>query len=705
MESALLRVLLVEDNPGDVYLVREMLRNEGRGRIDLLTTNRIARAVEILSESWIDAILLDLGLPDENGLETLRMLRETSESVPIVILSGLEDESLAVSAIQLGAQDFLIKGTISGHLLARSIFYAIKRKEMDSQLRHLASHDTLTNLANRKLFYERINRSIELSERNQKIMALVFLDLNDFKAVNDSFGHTAGDILLKEFAHRLRIRLRRTDVVARIGGDEFAIILDSVVDANDVSTIVQHVIEEITYPYELDPDLVSISVSVGISLYPLDGKTAGELIRKADRAMYQGKESGTSRFRFYNNDMEQSERNRRRLQEEIVLGIRNGDMRLFYQPKLNLRTGEIFGMEALIRWNHPTRGVLLPEHFLPAIQGSEMIVTLGDWVIREAVRQMDEWQKNALHLPVSVNVDVLQLKKPEFLGKLKDALLAYPEVPPQFLELEILETTAMGDFPEIRALFDTIHREGVGLSLDDFGTGYSSLAYLKNLPFDTLKIDRSFVMDMIRHREDLAIIESVSSLANIFDRKVIAEGMERPEYGAILLHLGCDRAQGFAIAPPMPSQEVSSWIAQWEESDSRIMSFTTQAEISDIALLNAQSNHLAWIQEALSGRGQPSTDLFEGGSTPSLHHLVQEWLEGNGQERYGTLPAFQEIRLLDEVLQRTCDKFLEQIANGDPSDVHEISSGILSTKDALLGKYAELQKEFLLSSLISGQSH
>ncbi|MHB1606021.1 MAG: putative bifunctional diguanylate cyclase/phosphodiesterase [Leptospirales bacterium] len=705
MESALLRVLLVEDNPGDVYLVREMLRNEGKGRIDLLTTNRIARAVEILSESWIDAILLDLGLPDENGLETLRMLRETSESVPIVILSGLEDESLAVSAIQLGAQDFLIKGTISGHLLARSIFYAIKRKEMDSQLRHLASHDTLTNLANRKLFYERINRSIELSERNQKIMALVFLDLNDFKAVNDSFGHTAGDILLKEFADRLRIRLRRTDVVARIGGDEFAIILDSVVDANDVSTIVQHVIEEITHPYELDPDLVSISVSVGISLYPLDGKTAGELIRKADLAMYQGKESGTSRFRFYNNDMEQSERNRRRLQEEIGQGIRNGDMRLFYQPKLNLRTGEIFGMEALIRWNHPTRGVLLPEHFLPAIQGSEMIVTLGDWVIREAVRQMDEWQKNALHLPVSVNVDVLQLKKPEFLGKLKGALLAYPEVPPQFLELEILETTAMGDFPEIRELFDTIHREGVGLSLDDFGTGYSSLAYLKNLPFDTLKIDRSFVMDMIRHREDLAIIESVSSLANIFDRKVIAEGMERPEYGAILLHLGCDRAQGFAIAPPMPSQEVSSWIAQWEESDSRIMSFTTQAEISDIALLNAQSNHLAWIQEALSGHGQPSTYHFEGGSTASLHHLVQEWLEGNGQERYGTLPAFQEIRLLDEVLQRTCDKFLEQIANGDPSDVHEISFGILSTKDALLGKYAELQKEFLLSSLISGQSH
>lgn len=702
MEPDCMKVLLVEDNPGDVYLVREMLKSEGEDRIDLITTNRIGRAIEILLESRIDAVLLDLGLPDESGLETVRKLRETSETVPIVILSGLEDEKLAVAAIQLGAQDFLVKGTISGLLLTRSLFYAIKRKEMDSQLYHLAFHDPLTNLANRKLFYERINRSIEWSERNMKSMALVFLDLNDFKTINDSFGHTAGDILLKEVAHRLQIQLRRTDTVARIGGDEFAIIMDNVVDTHDVSRIVQNVMEGITRPYELDPDVVSISVSMGISLYPLDGQTAEELIRKADRAMYQGKDSGSSRFRFYNNEMERSERNRRRLQEDIGQAIKNSDLKLYYQPKLNLRTGEIFGMEALIRWIHPIRGVLLPEHFLPAIQGTEMIVTLGDWVIREALRQMDEWRKELLHLPVSVNVDVLQLKKPEFLDNLKSALLAFPDVSPGFLELEILETTAMGEFPEIRELFDTIHREGVGLSLDDFGTGYSSLAYLKNLPFDTLKIDRSFVMDMIRHREDLAIIESVSSLANIFERTVIAEGMERPEYGAILLHLGCDRAQGFAIARPMPSHEVPFWIAQWSENSSRV---TTGAANSDMALLNAQTHHLSWVQETLSRSGNKTVRLGRLPAPPSHHRLILDWLEGNGQERYGTLPSFREIRILDEALLKACDQYIEQISAKESTALRDTSLRILSIKDTLLGRYAELQKEFLLSSLISGQFH
>ena len=704
MESNRLTVLMVEDNPGDVYLVREMLQTEGEERIDLLTTNRISGAIQILSESRIDAVLLDLGLPDENGLETVKKLREASETIPIVILSGLEDEKMAVTAIQMGAQDFLVKGTISGLLLTRSIFYAIKRKEMDQQLYHLAFHDPLTNLANRKLFYERIDRSIQWSERHRKSMALVFLDLNDFKAINDSFGHTAGDTLLKEVARRLQHALRRTDTIARVGGDEFAIILDDVVDTHDVGLIVRHLLDAITLPYELDPDMVSISVSVGISLYPLDGRTPEELVRKADRAMYQTKESGVTQFRFYNNEMERSERNRRRLQEEIGQAIRDGDLRLFYQPKLNLRNGEIFGMEALIRWSHRGRGLLLPEHFLPAIQGTELIVSLGDWVIHEAVRQMDQWRKSSLLLPVSVNVDVLQLKKPEFLEKLKSVLLAFPDVPPQSLELEILETTAMGEFPEIRALFDTIHREGVGLSLDDFGTGYSSLAYLKNLPFDTLKIDRSFVMDMVLNREDLAIIESVASLANIFERTVIAEGMEKPEYGAVLLRLGCDRAQGFAIARPMPADEVPLWMEKWAENASRTIAFTTQSEISDIALLNAQTHHLEWIQDILANPGRNGNQSSVSPSILSLHDPVQAWLEGPGQDRYGILPAFREIRLLDKTIQDTGRTLSEQNASGESAAALETTLKILSAKDVLLGKYAELQKEFLLSSLLSGNA-
>ncbi|MHB1286637.1 MAG: putative bifunctional diguanylate cyclase/phosphodiesterase [Leptospirales bacterium] len=701
MENNRLTVLMVEDNPGDIYLVRELLLHEGENRIELLTSNRISGAIKLLLEYRIDAVLLDLGLPDENGLETVRKIREADEYIPIVILSGLEDEKLAVDAIEMGAQDFLVKGTISGHLLTRSIFYAIKRKEMDRQLNHLSFHDPLTSLANRKMFYERIHRSIDWAERHQKSIALVFLDLNDFKNVNDLFGYTTGDMLLKEVASRLQNALRRTDTIARIGGDEFAIILDDVSDTQSVGLIVQHVLEKITRPYSLDPNEVNIRVSVGISLYPLDGKSSDELIRTADRAMEQSKESGTTQFRFYNNAMEQSERSRRQLQNEVGQAIHNGELSLFYQPKLNLRTGEIFGMEALVRWNHPLKGLQLPEYFLPAIQGTDLIVDLGDWVIREAVRQLEQWRGSSLSLPVSVNVDVLQLKKPEFLSKLKGVLLAHPNVPPQSLELEILETTAMGEFPEMRHLFDEIHRAGVGLTLDDFGTGYSSLAYLKNLPFDTLKIDRSFVMDMVLHREDLAIIESVSSLAHIFERTVIAEGMEKPEYGAILLRLGCDRAQGFAISPPMPAAQIPHWIEAWAGNTSWAIALATQPDASDISLLNAQTHHLSWIQGILSdplGAIQPVPSP----PTPS-HSPIRTWLEGPGQDRFGRLSAFREICHLDKMIEETGECHHRQKERGQSNPDPEIRRKILALKDALLGKYAELQKEFLLSSLLSGE--
>lgn len=697
-----IRVLMVEDNPGDVYLAREMLRSAGEERFDLLTANRVRTALEILAESPVDAVLLDLSLPDEHGLDTLKTLRDANDAVPIVVLSGHEDEQTAFSALQNGAQDFLVKGTITGHLLSRSIFYAMTRKEMESQLKHMSFHDALTGLPNRTLFYEQMNRSIEWADRFRKQMALLSIDVDNFKAVNESHGHLAGDILLREAAQRLRRFVRKTDTVARMGGDEFAVILENVTDPHDLSEVVRKLAEDLEVAYPLPSGPITVSFSVGISLYPLDGSTEEELIRKADRAMHQAKETGPNQFRFYNSGMEQEEKSRRQGREAVSAAMRNGELFLCYQPKVNLRTGNILGFEALVRWNHPKLGVRLPNEFLPDVQGTDTVVELGDWVLEQAIVQMERWISKGIDLPVSVNVDVLQLKKPDFADKIKHLLVSHPSVLPANLELEILETTAMEDFQSTRAILESAHALGVRLALDDFGTGYSSLSHLKNLPVDTLKIDQSFVVSMLERREDMAIIESVASLGHIFDISVVAEGLERRECGIMLVRLGCEQAQGFAIAEPMPSDKVPDWIRRWKRESDWLNAADRQWEFPDAALLATQIDHLSMIQDMLDQTEHPEAETTGRGTCPeSRARFVLDWFDKRGKMHYGHLTAFRELKGLYNEILATGARLLESHRRNDAQETDIQHRKILGLKDLLLHKYAELQKERILTSLAS----
>jgi len=695
-----LKVLFIEDNPGDVLLVTEMLRSVEEHRIEILSTNRISRAGEMMKTVSFDAILLDLGLPDINGLETLRKIHSDHEETPIVVLSSQEDEQVAVTALQIGAQDFLVKGTVNGHILARALFYAIKRKEMDSQLTFMAYHDTLTGLSNRKLFHEQILRSIEWSERNGRKFAVIFLDLDNFKTINDTFGHSAGDQLLRQVAHRLRGLVRKSDTVARMGGDEFAVIIDNLTNYNYVSQVARKIRENICRSYTIATTLIDIDFSMGISLYPLDGSTEEDLVRKADRAMYQAKESGANHVHFYNHEMDDNEIRRQTLRMEFAQALKRSELCLHYQPIINLRTHALVGVEALVRWNHPQRGLLSPGAFLPDILGTELIVSLGDYVFEEVFSCLARWTEKRISLPVSVNVDLLQIKKPDFHQKLTRLMERYPEIPPHLLELEILETTAAEGFPNLRKVLEGLHRLGVRLAIDDFGTGYSSLSYLKHLPFDTLKIDQSFVIGMLENRENLAIIESIASLARIFGRNVVAEGMEDATYSSMLMKLGCDLAQGYAISRPLSSEGFLEWRQHWMGKD-HPEGMSPSSALSELTILTTQVNHLAWIQRLVSlVQKSREIDLTPLEEEEFVFSPVEGWYSGEGSALYGEVSTF---RLLEETHRESLGisrEMLRRLRERNASATSYFSQHLLLRKDSLLSLYGTLQKDALFRSLM-----
>ena len=695
-----LKVLVVEDNPGDLLLVQEMLHAIGEDRIALFSANRVSRVGTLLAEMAVDAILLDLGLPDSNGLETLRTIHDVCGEIPIVVLSSQEDEQLAVTALQIGAQDFLVKGTFNGHILTRSIFYAIKRKEMDSKLFYMAYHDSLTGLSNRKHFHEHLHHSIEWCDRGGQKFAVIFLDLDNFKKINDTFGHLAGDLLLQQASERLRNVVRKVDVVARMGGDEFAIILNNLKTFSYVSHVARKIRKHICRPYKIESTLLEMDFSMGISLYPLDGLNESELIRKADRAMYQAKESGAKRFRFYNHEMDERESARQTLRADFQNAIKNHELCLHFQPIINLRTHAINSLEALVRWNHPQKGLLSPGEFLNDIMGTELIVSLGETVFELVFSCLSKWKDQGILIPVSVNVDLLQIKQPDFHQKFVRLLHRYPDIPPHLLEIEILETTSAEDVPNLREVLDGLHELGIRLSIDDFGTGYSSLSYLKHIPFDTLKIDQSFVIGMLENRENLAIIESISSLAKIFGRNVVAEGMEQMSYSPMLMAMGCDLAQGYAISRPLPPERFLEWRQRWINKD-HSEGVSPFLPLSELSILLTQISHLSWIQRIISladkSDHSPLTpfEKEEFGSSP-----VEDWYNHEGISLYGEIPTFQS---LSDVHRESLDLVREvfrRIIEKNKGATQYYSRLLLFQKDSLLSLYGALQKDVLFRSMM-----
>ncbi len=437
-------------------------------------------------------------------------------------------------------------------------------KEHQRQLEYIAHYDALTGLPNRVLLADRLKQAMARSHRNGRSLAVLYLDLDGFKAVNDQHGHDTGDQLLVNISHRLKEVLREGDTLARIGGDEFVVVMVDLEHPEDYEAVLNRLLSVAAEPVTLNQNLLLVSASIGATLYPQDAADADQLLRHADQAMYVAKQAGKNCFHLFDIAKDIAVKTQRESLEHIRTALDKKEFVLYYQPQVNMRSGEIIGAEALIRWQHPERGLLSPALFLPVIEDHPLSIELGDWVINEALQQIAHWQNLGLLIPVSVNIGALQLQRSEFVTQLAAQLAAHPQVPPAYLQLEIVETSALEDIAEVADIMRRCRDLGVSFAVDDFGTGYSSLTYLKRLPAELLKIDQTFVRDMLDDPDDLAIVKGVIGLANAFHRQVIAEGVETVAHGELLIPLGCELAQGYGIARPMPAADLPAWAASWK---------------------------------------------------------------------------------------------------------------------------------------------
>ena len=437
-------------------------------------------------------------------------------------------------------------------------------KKHESELERIAHYDALTGLPNRVLLADRLHQGMMQAVRRKQRLAVVYLDLDGFKAINDNHGHEAGDQLLIAVASRMKQSLREGDTLARLGGDEFVAVMPYLADIETSIPMLSRLLAAASQPLRLNGLLLQVSASLGVTFYLLsEDIDADQLLRQADQAMYQAKLLGKNRYHVFDAEQDRSVRGHHESLERIRHALTEREFVLYYQPKVNMRTGKVIGAEALIRWQHPERGLLAPAVFLPVIEDHPLAVELGEWVIDNALTQIELWQTAGLDIPVSVNVGARQLQETNFVGRLRTLLAAHPNVNPEDLELEILETSALEDLAQVSMVINACREIGVTFALDDFGTGYSSLTYLKRLPVTLLKIDQSFVRGMLGDSDDLAILDGVLGLAVAFRRQVIAEGVETVEHGEMLLQLGCELGQGYGIARPMPASEMPAWAAAW----------------------------------------------------------------------------------------------------------------------------------------------
>ena len=517
-------------------------------------------------------------------------------------------------------------------------------KEHQQQLERIAHYDVLTNLPNRVLLADRLEQAISQSLRRKQSVAVVFLDLDGFKAINDQYGHDVGDNLLIALSHSIKDALREGDTLARIGGDEFVAILVDLEHPKDCEPVLERLLQSASNAMMVGNTEMRVSASIGVTLYPQDGADADQLIRHADQAMYTAKQSGKNRYQLFDVAQEDAIQVHRESLEGIRNALHQREFVLYYQPKVNMKTGVVIGVEALIRWQHPVRGLLLPADFLPVIENHQISVDVGEWVIDTALSQIAEWQAAGLDMPISVNVSARQLQQDNFVTRLSEVLTTYPEVNPAFLELEILETSALEDMNHTSEVMRACHNIGVHFALDDFGTGYSSLTYLKRLPADILKIDQSFVRDMLDDPDDLAIVDGVVGLASAFRRQVIAEGVETIAHGELLLPLGCELAQGYGIACPMPAMNIPNWVKTWRPDPAWTAWRDRRSNSDDLALVFSEVEHRHWLISIKAS--------LEGAESALMHDVhvcyLGKWLEDDGEVHFGNHPEFLVVMSLHE---------------------------------------------------------
>ena len=686
------RLLLVEDNPGDARLIVEMFTEQGMHDTELVRASSLSEAEKHLSERAFDLILLDLGLPDSQGLDAVRRAHHAAPRAPLVVLTGMDDESLAAQCLQVGAQDYLIKGQIETRGLLRALRYAVERKTMEEalfvekeraqvtlncigdavictdaagnitflnlvaekmtswtrqeaagrpmaevfrimdantrevtpnpmersvglnqtvhlpsncilirrdgsevpiedsvapihdregqptgavivfrdvsvaramalEMTHSAQHDFLTGMPNRMLLNDRVNQAIAWAQRNSKKVAVLFLDLDGFKHINDSLGHPTGDKLLQSVAKRLVDCVRGSDTVSRQGGDEFVVLLTEVGQSEDAAITARRMLQTVAEAHSVDQHDLHVTTSIGVSVFPDDGMDAETLIKNADTAMYQAKENGRQSYQFFKPAMNVRAVERQSIEESLRRALEREEFMVHYQPKVNLRTGDISGAEALIRWNHPTRGMVPPGDFIPIAEDCGLILPIGNWILREACKQARTWMDAGLPLTtMAVNISAMEFRDDDFLdGVFK--ILEETGLDPRSLELELTESVLMKRAESTQSILKALRASGVQLAVDDFGTGYSSLSYLRKFPIDALKIDQSFIRQITTAPDETTIVTAVISMGRSLKLRVIAEGVESQEELAFLQAHQCDEAQGYYFSRPVLPEQFAKLLA------------------------------------------------------------------------------------------------------------------------------------------------
>jgi diguanylate cyclase (GGDEF)-like protein len=560
--DAPVNLLFVEDSAEDVQLALRALKRDGVEalwrQVDSETTMKVA-----LSEGRPDAILSDFSMPGFDGLEALLLAREIAPHVPFIFLSGTIGEERAIAAIRMGATDYVLKSSMRrlGTAVKRALSETEERNAYEKRIRYLANYDALSDLPNRSLLADRTAQAIAHARRTGRTCGLIVLNIDRFKLANEGFGQAAGDALLKLLAERLRSTVREGDTPARLGADSFAVLAADLLRPDETMILVRKIQEAASLPFALDGRELHVSLSLGASTFPRDGEDFEGLLRNADAAMQRVKSAGGNGFQYYAAAMTRDATERVELENALRVAAERGELSLHYQPQVEIVSGRISGLEALMRWHHPERGSISPAQFIPIAEESDLIQSLGEWALSTACRQLSEWDANGHPAPrVAVNVSARQFRSPGFVDMVARALRER-RINPSRLELELTESVLIDNREEAVAVLGQLKTLGVQIAVDDFGTGYSSLSYLSGLPIDCLKIDRSFVVRTTDGGRDAAIAQAIISLGHSLRLRVLAEGVETPEQLEFLRRHGCKEYQGYLFSRPCAVEAVTGLLA------------------------------------------------------------------------------------------------------------------------------------------------
>ncbi len=561
-----MHILVVEDDLDFQKIISyRLLKKSKEFKIDF--ANSASEGWSFLEKNKYDCMLLDYWLPDGNATELLLKFKSSNLVLPpIVVMTAQENQELGLKLVKLGIQDYLSKGEVTSSSLMRSISYSIERHKLRQELEkskehehYMAYFDSLTSLPNRQSFFTRLKKMLHQARRSRQKLAVLFLDLDGFKKVNDGMGHAVGDRLLQMFANRLEKSVRSFDLVARVGGDEFTIVLSGVSESNEVALLVQGIQEKLEEEYVVNHFTYHLTCSIGISMYPMDGTHVNVLVKNADIAMYRAKNKGKHTFQFYDKKMETLAFERLALETSVRRALDNKEFTVFYQPQISLSKGRINGVEALIRWNHPELGLLGPDKFIGLAEESGLIIPMGELMMRESCQQVRIWQDQLGYpLSLSVNLSMVQFNDPHLIPTILN-IVKETDFPPELLGLEITESCAASDFEKTKSILVELKTYGFKVLIDDFGTGYSSFGYLNSLPVDKLKIDHTFMQQIPNENGSSAIVSAILMMAEKLGLDVITEGVENKEQLNFVESFNCDEIQGYYFSRPVKAEDVEGY--------------------------------------------------------------------------------------------------------------------------------------------------